>query len=40
MDKAEPSSLNRVKIVPFSKKSEYILKQNYTIGKKSRVETL
>ena len=33
--KAEPSSLNRVKIVPFSKKNEYILKQNYTIGKKS-----
>ena len=34
-NKAEPSSLNRVKIVPFSKKNEYILKQNYTIGKKS-----
>jgi hypothetical protein len=33
--KAEPSSLNRVKIVPFSKKNEYTLKQNYTIGKKS-----
>ncbi len=32
---AEPSSLNRVKIVPFSKKNEYTLKQNYTIGKKS-----
>lgn len=34
-DKAEPSSLNRIKIVPFSKKNEYTLKQNYTIGKKS-----
>ena len=34
-DKANPSSLNRVKIVPYSKKNEYILKQNYTIGKKS-----
>lgn len=34
-NKAEPSSLNRVKIVPFSKKNEYTLKQNYTIGKKS-----
>ena len=34
---AEPSSLNRVKIVPFSKKNEYTLKQNYTIGKKSAI---
>ena len=33
--KAEPSSLNRVKIVPFSKKNDYILKLNYTIGKNS-----
>lgn len=39
-DKAEPSSLNRIKIVPFSRKNDYILKQNYTIGKKTRVETL
>lgn len=35
LDNAEPSSLNRVKIVPFSKKNEYTLKQNYTIGKKA-----
>lgn len=34
VDRAEPSSLNRVKIVPFSKKNEYTLKQNYTIGKR------
>lgn len=34
-ERAEPSSLNRIKIVPFSKKNEYTLKQNYTIGKKS-----
>lgn len=33
-NKAEPSSLSRVKIVPYSRKNEYILKQNYTIGKK------
>lgn len=33
--KAEPSSLNRVKIVPYSRKNEYTLKQNYTIGKKA-----
>jgi hypothetical protein len=36
-DKAEPSSLNRIKIVPYSRKNEYMLKQNYTIGKKSSV---
>tara|TARA_R100000951_G_scaffold112692_3_gene113391 strand:+ start:1417 stop:1806 length:390 start_codon:yes stop_codon:yes gene_type:complete len=36
-DKAEPSSLNRIKIVPYSRKNEYLLKQNYTIGKKSSV---
>lgn len=34
-DKASPSSLNRIKIVPYSKKNEYKLKQNYTIGKKA-----
>lgn len=34
-ERAEPSSLDRIKIVPFSKKNEYTLKQNYTIGKKS-----
>tara|TARA_X000001316_G_C920329_1_gene34511 strand:- start:82 stop:465 length:384 start_codon:yes stop_codon:yes gene_type:complete len=28
------SSLNRVKIVPYNQKNNYILKQNYTIGKK------
>lgn len=33
-NKAEPSSLSRVKIVPYSRKNEYMLKQNYTIGKK------
>jgi len=33
-DKAEPSSLSKIKIVPYSKKNEYTLKQNYTIGKK------
>jgi len=33
-DKAEPSSLSKIKIVPYSKKHEYTLKQNYTIGKK------
>lgn len=34
-EKAEPSSLNRVKIVPYSRKRDYTLKQNYTIGKKA-----
>ena len=34
IESAEPSSLNRVKIVPYSKKKEYTLKQNYTIGKR------
>jgi len=33
-EKANPSSLNRIKIVPYSRKKEYTLKQNYTIGKK------
>jgi len=33
-EKANPSSLNRIKIVPYSRKNEYTLKQNYTIGKK------
>ena len=33
-DKAELSSLSKIKIVPYSKKNEYTLKQNYTIGKK------
>ena len=28
------SSLNRVKTVPYNQKNNYILKQNYTIGKK------
>ncbi len=36
-DQAEPSSLNSIKIVPYSRKNEYMLKQNYTIGKKSSV---
>ena len=34
-DKAVQSSLSKIKIVPYSKKKEYTLKQNYTIGKKS-----
>jgi len=34
-DKAVQSSLSKIKIVPYSKKNEYTLKQNYTIGKKS-----
>lgn len=29
-------SLHRVKVVPFSQKKEYVLKQNYTIGTKKR----
>lgn len=33
-EKAADSNLNRVKIVPYSKKNDYVLKQNYTIGKK------
>lgn len=36
-NQAEPSSLYRIKIVPYSRKNEYMLKQNYTIGKKSSV---
>lgn len=32
-DKLEPSSLSRVKVIPFKEKSEWTLKQNYTIGK-------
>jgi hypothetical protein len=35
INNAEPSSLNRVKIVSYSKKNQYTLKQNYTIGKKA-----
>ena len=34
-DKTVQSSLSKIKIVPFSKKNEYTLKQNYTLGKKS-----
>lgn len=29
-------SLQRVKVVPFTQKNEYILKQNYTVGSKKR----
>ena len=36
--KFEEKSLNRVKVVPFSQKSDYILKQNYTIGTKKRTK--
>jgi len=32
-DKLEPSSLSRVKVIPFKEKSKWTLKQNYTIGK-------
>lgn len=32
-DKLEPSSLSRVKVIPFKDKSKWTLKQNYTIGK-------
>lgn len=32
-DKLEPSSLSRVKVIPFKEKNEWTLKQNYTIGK-------
>lgn len=35
INNAEPSSLNRVKIVSYSRKNQYTLKQNYTIGKKA-----
>lgn len=34
--KTENASLSKVKVIPFSQKSQYTLKQNYTIGKKSR----
>ena len=33
-NKSEPNSLARVKIIPYKEKSEWTLKQNYTIGKK------
>jgi hypothetical protein len=32
-DKLEPSSLSRVKVIPFKEKNKWTLKQNYTIGK-------
>jgi len=32
-EKLEPSSLSRVKVIPFKEKSKWTLKQNYTIGK-------
>lgn len=31
-ERAEPSSMNRIKIIGHSQKSQYQLKQNYTIG--------
>lgn len=34
ISKANDSNLHRVKVVPYSQKNEYTLKQNYTIGKK------
>ena len=33
-NKSEPNSLARIKIIPYKEKSEWTLKQNYTIGKK------
>ena len=35
--KFSEKSLNKVKVVPFSQKKEYTLKQNYTVGGKKRV---
>lgn len=35
-DKYSVLSLQKVKVVPFSQKNEYILKQNYTVGSKKR----
>lgn len=32
--KAEPSTLQKIKVVPFSEKDQYVLKANYTIGSK------
>lgn len=34
--RAEPSSMNSIKVVPHSKKKDYVLKANYTIGGKKR----
>lgn len=34
ISKANDSNLHRVKVVSYSQKNEYTLKQNYTIGKK------
>ena len=37
-NQAEPSSMNSIKVVPHSQKKNYLLKANYTIGKKKREE--
>lgn len=34
--RAEPSNMNRIKVLSHKLKSEYTLKQNYTIGKKNQ----
>ena len=34
--KAEPSSMQNIKVVPHSQKRNYVLKSNYTIGGKKR----
>jgi len=39
-DLAEPSSMNRIKIISHSQKSQYQLKQNYTIGGKKSTQQL
>lgn len=33
---SEPHSLTKVKIIPYSQKGDWILKQNYTIGNKPK----
>lgn len=35
-EKFSEMSLQRVKVVPYSQKSEYTLKQNYTVGNKKK----
>lgn len=34
LSSSEPASLQKVKVIPFSEKNDWTLKQNYTIGKK------
>jgi len=35
-EKAQPASLSRIKVVSFSNKENFILKQNYTIGQRQK----